>query len=116
MEALSRRRFLRTKMGSCLGSPSLDRQDTPPKSERLPAAQAEPFRRLHERQALAYDDESVAPVCLKWRAQQRLLPKLKCKKVDRGEDGNDEGAHGLDEHDGRRVLEPRIEQAEQERP
>jgi len=103
-------------MGSCLGLPSLERQDTPQKSGRPPAAQAEPFRRLHERQAMAYDDKSVAPMCLKWRMRQWLLPKPERKKIDRGDNGNDEGEHGLDEHDSRRVLEPRIEQDEQECP
>jgi len=103
-------------MGFCLGSPSLQRPDTPLKSERPPAAQAEPFRRLYERQALACDDKSVAPVCLTWRAHQQLFTKLKCKKGDRGNNGNDEGEHGLYEHDSRRVLEPRVEQDEQECP
>jgi hypothetical protein len=95
-------------MGFCLGSPSLDRQDTPPEFERPPAAQAEPFRRPHERQALACD-KSVAPMSLKWRMRQWLLSKLERKKIDRGDDGNDEGEHELDEHDNRRVLEPRVE-------
>ncbi len=103
-------------MGFCLGSPSLERQSTPLKSGMPPAAQAEPFRHLHERQALAYDDKSVAPVCQEWRARQRLLTKPEREKIDRGDNGNDEGEHGLDEHDGRRVLEPRVKQAEQERP
>jgi len=103
-------------MGFCLGSPSLDRQDTPLKSGRLPAAQAEPFRRLHDRQAMACDDKSVAPMCLKWRMRQWLFTKPEREKIDRGDNGNDEGEHGLDEHDSRRVLEPRVEQDEQERP
>jgi len=115
-EAPSRRYLFRTKTGSCLGSPSLDRQDTPLKSGTPPAGQAEPFRRLHERQALACDDKSVAPICLKWRMRQWLSSKSEREKIDRRNDDNDEGEHGFDEHDSRRVLEPRVEQDEQECP
>ena len=49
-------------------------------------------------------------------ARQRLLPKPERKKVDRGGNGNDECEDGRDEHDSRRMLEPGVEQDEQERP
>ena len=48
--------------------------------------------------------------------QQQLSAKPERKKIDRRDNGHDEGEYGLDEHDNRWVLELRVKQAEQKRP